>query len=162
MPKGIKGFQKGHKINLGREYPNRISTPMKGRKHTLEAIRKIKEARAKQTFTVARNKKISIANSGENHWNWQGGKTAKAQKIRNSKEYHLWRTAIFKRDNYTCQHCGERGGQLNADHIKPFCNYPELVFDMDNGRTLCLKCHKKTDTFGWIIYNQKMNFGFTY
>jgi hypothetical protein len=41
-----------------------------------------------------------------------------------------------------------RGGKLNADHIKSWAHYPELRFDTSNGRTLCLSCHHKTDTFG--------------
>lgn len=59
-----------------------------------------------------------------------------------------FRTAVFKRDNYTCQLCGQRGGRLQVDHIKPYCAFPELRTDISNGRTLCVSCHKKTDTYG--------------
>jgi len=31
----------------------------------------------------------------------------------------IWREKVFKRDNYTCQVCGKKGGYLIADHIKP-------------------------------------------
>jgi 5-methylcytosine-specific restriction endonuclease McrA len=63
-----------------------------------------------------------------------------------------WRSAVFQRDNYTCQECGQVGGRLNADHIKPYGEYPELRFDVSNGRTLCVACHRKTPTFGWRGY----------
>ena len=70
------------------------------------------------------------------------------RRIRYSKKMKDWREAVFKRDNYTCQFCKVRGGYLQADHIKPFALYPDLRFDLDNGRTLCRPCHYKTPTHG--------------
>ena len=54
-----------------------------------------------------------------------------------------WRKAIFQRDDYRCLDCGERGGELNADHIFPFSKYPRLRFMLENGQTLCKNCHKQ-------------------
>ena len=91
--------------------------------------------------------------SGKNHYNWKGGITRERVKIWWSKEYKLWRKSVFERDNYTCVWCGARNGNgkaifLEADHIKPFAEFPELRFTLENGRTLCKDCHKKTDTYG--------------
>ena len=89
-------------------------------------------------------------NFGDKNHAWKGGITPINKKIRDSIEYKLWRTAVFKRDNYTCVWCGDNtGGNLNADHIKPFAYYPELRFVIDNGRTLCVKCHKTTYNYLW-------------
>lgn len=86
--------------------------------------------------------------TGKNNHFWRGGKTGATTSARMSLEYKIWRRGVFERDNWTCIWCGWRGNKLNADHIKPFCDFPELRFALDNGRTLCVPCHKKTDTFG--------------
>jgi 5-methylcytosine-specific restriction endonuclease McrA len=78
---------------------------------------------------------------------WRGGITPENQKIRASKAYAVWRWVVFERDNYTCVHCGQRGGELHADHIKPFATHPDLRLVIENGRTLCFACHSKTPTF---------------
>lgn len=85
--------------------------------------------------------------SGENHHNWKGGVTILREQQRKSIEYKNWREHVFRRDDYTCQACGERGGKLNADHELPWSLFPELRFEILNGRTLCEECHKKTDTY---------------
>lgn len=80
------------------------------------------------------------------------------RRIRYSTKMNNWRVSVFERDNYTCQHCKVRGGTLNADHIKPFATYPELRFELSNGRTLCVDCHRKTDTWGRVgIFRTKIN-----
>lgn len=84
---------------------------------------------------------------GKNHYNWQGGKTSAGQTIRNSYQMKEWRKLVFERDRFTCQSCGKNGGELEADHIKPFAHFPELRLELSNGRTLCKECHKKTDTY---------------
>lgn len=72
-----------------------------------------------------------------------------------SMEGNNWRKQVFERDNYTCKECGQIGGKLNADHIKPYCAYPDLRWDINNGRTLCVECHKKTDTYGSKAWKYK-------
>lgn len=89
------------------------------------------------------------------HNNYKGGVTPLNKKIRYSSEFKLWREAVFKRDEFTCKECGRKNQKglgfslyLHPHHIKPFADYPELRFDIDNGVTLCGDCHKKTETWG--------------
>ena len=87
--------------------------------------------------------------TGVNHYAWKGGEKNPLVVLRKTSQYKLWRKAVYTRDNYTCVWCGDNSwGNLEADHIKPFALYPELRFAIDNGRTLCKKCHKSTDTWG--------------
>jgi len=99
--------------------------------------------------------------SGENHYlfgktrpymtreknpNWKGGSSSKnrLERIRFRKQIQK---SVLERDNYTCQMCGERGCQLQVDHIQSWSEYVELRFNIDNCRTLCMNCHYKI-TFG--------------
>lgn len=63
-----------------------------------------------------------------------------------------WRMAVFQRDSFTCQRCGQEGGRLEAHHIKPYKKHPRLRHKLSNGLTLCKPCHRKTDTYGWANY----------
>jgi len=114
-----------------------------GRKHTEETIEKMK--------IVNRAK----AKRGSENPNWRGGKRTERKIAMRRWEYIVWRTAVFIRDNYTCQKCGIRGTFLHADHIKPWASYPELRYAIDNGRTLCVSCHRQTDTWGYKVLCRK-------
>lgn len=86
-------------------------------------------------------------NIGENSANWKGGITPKRISIRESTKYKQWRLAIYERDDYTCQCCGNNIGNINAHHIENFANLynevDEIIFNHDNGITLCKDCHEE-------------------
>lgn len=83
----------------------------------------------------------SIRQRGEKSHLWQGGKTAKILIKRMSLEYSHWRTDVFRRDEYTCQMCNEKGGKLSAHHILEVQDRPDLLYSSSNGITLCWPCH---------------------
>ena len=91
---------------------------------------------------------ISRGLKGNRSSGWRGGVTPEHTIIRHSAEYREWRNHVFQRDDYTCQACGKRGGELNADHEFPFALFPALRFEVLNGRTLCKPCHQKTESYG--------------
>ncbi len=84
--------------------------------------------------------------SGKNHPRWKGGATPWRKWIMETPQYRIWRRAVFERDNYTCQKCAVRGGDIQAHHIHPVRdNINTLrIFDVDNGITLCTECHRET------------------
>jgi len=119
---------------------------------------------------TAWNKGLTGIGVGEKNGNWKGGITKISAQIRTCKKYIDWRKTIFERDNYTCQLCNKRGGELNVDHY--LIMFSEIVnkyqiksldeakqckdlWDLNNGRTLCKECHKKTFTFLGNQYIQR-------
>jgi 5-methylcytosine-specific restriction endonuclease McrA len=131
----------------------RISKSHMGIKPSKETRIKLSKVHKGYLTSEETKRKLSIAVTGKNNGNWKGGVTPLYKVIRMSREYKLWRIAVFERDNYTCIWCGAKNGNgktviLNADHIKPFALFPELRFAIDNGRTLCHDCHETTDTYG--------------
>jgi hypothetical protein len=86
--------------------------------------------------------------------------------LRANSIYHIYTKKVLSRDNYTCQLCGYRNGDICVDHIKPFVKIleefgidtyekavacPEL-WDINNARTLCYPCHFKTETYGSKVH----------
>jgi hypothetical protein len=99
------------------------------------------------------NKGLRGYKAGDKNNMWKGGITPENQRIRTSTTYKEWRKKVFERDDYRCFDCGVKSGEgkkiiLHADHIYPFSLFPRLRFDINNGRTLCRDCHKRTETYG--------------
>jgi 5-methylcytosine-specific restriction endonuclease McrA len=73
-------------------------------------------------------------------------KTTENKRIRSSTLMEQWRKSVFERDNYTCVLCGKHGGILNGHHIKRIVDAPNLVYNVNNGVTLCeCPCHKQVN-----------------
>lgn len=94
---------------------------------------------------------------GENNPNWKGGVSYEYEG-RLSLECLDWKKNVYKKDNYTCQCCGAKNGNgkhitLNAHHIFNWNDYEGLRYDINNGITLCDKCHIEFH----IIYGKKLN-----
>lgn len=53
-----------------------------------------------------------------------------------------WRDAVFQRDDYTCRKCKTRGALLNAHHIFNYSSHKNLRINVQNGVTLCTRCHR--------------------
>lgn len=162
MPSGIYKHrplsekEKDHlrEINLGKKRPN-----ISGSNHYLYG--KHHSIQTKKKMSLWQKDKPKLNQRGNKSHFWRGGITVLNKSIRSLLEYDIWRTSVFKRDNYTCIWCGIKNVNLNADHIKPFYliikdnNIKSVkkallckeLWDINNGRTLCEKCHSKTDSY---------------
>lgn len=108
---------------------------------------------------------VGVRKGSQSHL-WKGGITPINTVIRSSGKYLNWVKEILARDNYTCVECQGYGLKFHVDHIIPFSAIMEkikfqfgienvleeamksdLLWDTSNGRTLCIECHKKTDTY---------------
>lgn len=86
------------------------------------------------------------ANSGVNHYKWNGGEENPIKVLRGSAEYKAWRLDVFQRDWFTCQMpgCGYKGKDIQAHHIEPVRENESRILERENGITLCFKCHFPT------------------
>jgi 5-methylcytosine-specific restriction endonuclease McrA len=157
---------KGKMVIVSDETRKKISQTMKGKSpKNLELLHTI-------PYTDERRKKLSVAHKGKTLSEETRRKISNSKRnplkplykaVRECYKYREWRTSIYRRDNYTCSLCGKRGCELNADHypkrfvdilreleidtIVKALNCPN-IWDLNAGRTLCKKCHMKTETYG--------------
>lgn len=148
----VKGFSSGIKKDNSGE-----KNPMYGRKHSDKTKKKIgeKSVERKAHKVMLKNRR---SYNGSNNPNWKDGKTKVSMLIRKCFKYRQWRSDIFTRDNFNCQECGQRGGELEAHHLKQFSDILienniktleealvcEELWNLNNGQTLCKDCHNKT------------------
>ena len=133
------GFQKGHRFR----FRNGLVPWNKGKPNP-ELSKRQKENNVSKRPEV--RKKMSEARTrfylnGGHPPNWRGGHS-KNRKYQNKIWFEL-RKKIYERDDWTCQRCGKKGGLLNAHHIIPWSEDPELALEKDNIITLCVPCHTK-------------------
>lgn len=161
------------------ETRKRMSEAQKGKKLLEETKRKLSNAlkgKRKPPFTEEHKRKISEGGKmsrpwmrGENNPHWKGGASELSKRIKNSFKYKKWRETIFQRDNWTCQNCGRRGGIiLHPHHKRSFASILgenniktledalncKVLWNINEGVTLCRNCHKETNTYGWNRYNE--------
>lgn len=87
--------------------------------------------------------KICCKPSGNNHHKYNSN-LSNEERILNRDYYEiiLWRLKVYERDNYECKVCGDNtGGNLNAHHLNGYNWDISNRLNINNGATLCEKCH---------------------
>jgi len=150
MSESLKGrkppktaFKKGER--LGKEHPNWKGGKSKCKKcEKVLSIRNLKTGFCKKCLLNGRKlsketkRKISLSNGGTG----MSFMSKKRYYHLRDKKYMNWRSKVFERDNWTCQTCGLRGSYLEAHHIKGWAKYPKIRYEIENGVTLCVECHR--------------------
>jgi hypothetical protein len=94
---------------------------------------------------------------GEKAPRWNGGLSRLNVRIRQTPEYRNWRSEIFRRDFFRCVYCEHHGNDIHAHHVVglkdivyeenidsvPKALQSKVLFNSENGITLCENCHKK-------------------
>ena len=60
---------------------------------------------------------------------------------RNGQRDAVWRKAVYKQDDYTCQMCNSKKN-IQAHHIDNYKDFAKQRLEVLNGITLCTRCHK--------------------
>lgn len=138
-------FKKGDSRLVGNSFKKGLPAWNKGKRVSDSERKRLASLR---TGKKPWNKDKKLPNqSGKNHGRWKGGFSRGYRIGYYSLEYKKWRLAVFERDHYICQGCSMVGGYLTAHHIKNQAHYPKLRYNLNNGITLCEKCHSLTDNY---------------
>jgi len=89
-------------------------------------------------------KKSSDYAGSSRYWLWKGDYYIDPiTRKRNQLKHRKWSRQVRERDR-NCQDCGRSEGRLEAHHLVSLreCINTSLEFDIDNGITLCPRCHK--------------------
>lgn len=135
----LKKMNENRKGMLGKHHTDetkiKISVAKKGISRSEETCRKLSESRIGMKLSEEHKRKIGVSETGDKHWNWQGG-------IGKDPYPQGWtktlKRAIRERDNYTCQLCG--GGGSDVHHI----DYDKNNLNPNNLILLCHKDHTRT------------------
>lgn len=132
--KGIATWNKGLSGLYSKEHREKISIGNKGKKRSLETRKKMSESR----------KKLCSVKENNPRWFKDRSKLKKSEDRRLDVAVKHWRLAVYKRDNYCCKLKNEDCSKnIEAHHILPWRDFPELRYDINNGITLCTFHHPK-------------------
>ena len=129
-----------------------------GKKATDKTKKKMSKSMKGKKCSLQTKSKIRKTKIGEKNPRWKGGITPSRKLLRQSLYYKEWRRNVFARDNFTCQSCGVKDKTIQAHHVYPVSAIikdniesilgmdfsVEILSEIDNGITLCRKCHIET------------------
>jgi len=106
------------------------------------------------------SKRASWKWSGKNHYRYNQNLTDEERSGERGCGSVLWRRSVLKRDNFTCQLCGKRGGRLNVHHLYSWAEHKGLRLDLANGVTLCENHHSEFHRYNGGLHKPSTAEGF--
>ena len=136
-------------VKLSPEHCKNIGLSKKGIIPTEETKKKLSES----------NQERLKNGTWKNQYGGFKGENRKAKQERNDSRYIYWSREIKNLDNWQCAICGckmSKDNKLVSHHILTFRDYPDLIYDLNNGITLCRIHHprKREDEERLIPYLQ--------
>lgn len=143
----VYGVERAEKERESRKIGNKIAKAGKRPAHLLKLQEEIAQKRKGKTYAeiygeAAEEETKKRQTSNRKRWEGKPKKADQRPKHNGDHHYSDWRKAVFERDDFTCQRCHQRGGTLQAHRIHSWSKFPALRYDIENGVTLCVACHK--------------------
>lgn len=98
-----------------------------------------------EAISKAHTGKPKLNLRGEKNPNWKGGTYRTERHTDMGRvEYVEWRRSVFARDGFKCMNklCTSESSKLHAHHILSWKDHPDKRYDVANGVTVCVPCHK--------------------
>lgn len=150
----ISKKKKGISVKHEGQFKNR-HTPWNKKPYKIK-IRKTNKGKIpwNKNKCLSENYRIKLSMAKTHEKEFTGFREIINKRIRLSRKYLEWRSEVFKRDNYHCQNCDNKG-YIEAHHIISFSKLLEIyniktleqamkcdaLWDIGNGITYCINCH---------------------
>lgn len=86
---------------------------------------------------------ILKSRTGVNHPNYNPDLTKEEREGRRGAAHDDWSRMVLERDDFTCGMCSKVGGKLVAHHLNSYNWDRENRYNIDNGVTMCVECHRE-------------------
>ena len=140
VPRGTKIIVKIDDLPHGSEIKIKTQCDCCGKTSEIQYCNYLKNNHDGKTY--CRPCAMKIFNSKENSHFWKADKTDEERiQGRAYPEYKQFIKSVLARDNYTCQYCGKRGGDLEVHHLDGYDWCKDKRTIVTNGITLCDCCH---------------------
>ena len=127
---------------MNEEWKRKISEAKKG-----IPIPEERKARISATLKGRPNPRTSLSNKiriENGYVPWNKGKLYATSRSSGLGLYKIWRSLVLKKHENKCTKCGT-DKQLECHHIIPWKQDESKRFDVENGQTLCKRCHSSLE-----------------